>query len=794
MKNKNIITILVFNLVICLLIGFPLQAQETISSDATVKDSNSKEVEQIDFANGLLQRGFYDMAVKEYEKYIQTFPESPYLNESFFGVGEAHFFAEDFQAAMDGYQRFIELYPDNKKKLVAELRIGQAFYSLQKYDEALAKLLSVPAQQLEGEFPQILFLYIGKTYRAKKDQTKSKEFLEKAANLENKKNASYAFIEMAEMFAEDKNFGEAKIYFEKAAAIAEDVSLKALSLFKEGEMAFILKDYKGSADIFRMYLKEYKKENLASEALANLVLALYNTAQYQELLNVFEEYKFLIKNDKTFFDVHYAKANAHAQLNIFDAATKDLDEVLAFAELTPQQYDKALLRKLEILLKAKKFEEILKIDPALLKQAQENQDHFQFLLAEANYGLGQNDQAFELYNKVIQGSKDSEYYSEALYGMAHAQNSKGDGQKAFDLFVQFSKDGKNTVKQIEALYNAIIIGIKLEKFQETIPLCEEYLSMPDDNMQKENVLFYVSTLYQKVNQFDKSFQRLNQFIEKYPQSPKYQEALFLLGYNLQSMERYDEAIERYKKILENKNDTKLYYSALKNTALIHMKRKEEEAAAKIFDELVTQFNENDLEVETYVWIAEEYLAKQRYEDVLRILKDAVLRDDSAQEIDKIAFFKAEAFRGTENYDKALEYYDNVLSILERDTYAGASHIGKGLCLIEKNKLDEAKAEFEAALLDHADDATITMRARFELGNIEKLKNNLEEAAKFYMVVAVLYEDSFYCPESLYRAGMIFEQLQKKDEALKVYEEITKRYQHSHVFEKAQQRLRENNAT
>ena len=109
-------------------------------------------------------------------------------------------------------------------------------------------------------------------------------------------------------------------------------------------------------------------------------------------------------------------------------------------------------------------------------------------------------------------------------------------------------------------------------------------------------------------------------------------------------------------------------------------------------------------------------------------------------------------------------------------------------------MDEAKAEFEAALLDHADDATITMRARFELGNIEKLKNNLEEAAKFYMVVAVLYEDSFYCPESLYRAGMIFEQLQKKDEALKVYEEITKRYQHSHVFEKAQQRLRENNAT
>ena len=105
------------------------------------------------------------------------------------------------------------------------------------------------------------------------------------------------------------------------------------------------------------------------------------------------------------------------------------------------------------------------------------------------------------------------------------------------------------------------------------------------------------------------------------------------------------------------------------------------------------------------------------------------------------------------------------------------------------KFDEAKQEFQKSLDENADDYTVTVHARFEMANLDASQGNFDEALKFYLLVATIYDDDYYCSESLLRAAKIFERLQRKADALKMYSEILDKYKNSTAAIYAKERVR-----
>jgi TolA-binding protein len=110
-------------------------------------------------------------------------------------------------------------------------------------------------------------------------------------------------------------------------------------------------------------------------------------------------------------------------------------------------------------------------------------------------------------------------------------------------------------------------------------------------------------------------------------------------------------------------------------------------------------------------------------------------------------------------------------------------------LISLKDLDAAREEFETAILENPDDSTVTIRARFEMAHLEKMSGDPEKASKLYMLVAILYNDKYYCSEALFRAGEIFAERGNKEKAVKTFQEIVNTYKDSHVFEKAKEKLK-----
>jgi TolA-binding protein len=102
-------------------------------------------------------------------------------------------------------------------------------------------------------------------------------------------------------------------------------------------------------------------------------------------------------------------------------------------------------------------------------------------------------------------------------------------------------------------------------------------------------------------------------------------------------------------------------------------------------------------------------------------------------------------------------------------------------------------EFQAAMTESPEDNTVTMRARFEIADAQRLKGNLEEAYKTYMLVAILYDNEQYTSEALFQAGEIFTKLGKNDEAKKAYQEVVNSTRKPSA-EKAKEKLQVTNET
>ncbi|MFH1867580.1 MAG: tetratricopeptide repeat protein, partial [Candidatus Omnitrophota bacterium] len=688
------------------------------------------------------------------------------------------------------YKGYVRLFPQKEHAAISALRIGQSFFLTERYDEALRYFTDVKEDKLDTNFRQILYFYTGKSYRAKANKDKALDYYKKAQGLsEGGRYKVYALLEIADIFIEASDYKKAIEYYDKAYSASETDELKAFTLYEKGKAYFSSGDYLNSAETFKRVFKEYPGQDISKDAMANLLLSFFNMSKYEDLIIEYQNSQGLIGGDEGFFNTHYIAASAYSELKDYGKSLLVLDKILSFKALGKEDRHKTLLKKTEVLIKSKEFKQAGELIEKELKDAQIDNDRIIFMKAESYYGLSDFDKSYELYKNVAEEFKDSPFADSALYGMAYAKKSQGKIQEALDVFIRYFKEGEDDARRQDALYNTILIEIKSGHTEKAIEHSRLYLSTFEEASLNEKILFRLGSLYSEAKEYDKAADVFKQFIDRFEKSENLAEAYFLLAYNLQSAEEFDEALKYYEKVPLSK-ENKLFYSSLKNRAFIYLNRKEDNNAAGIFNRIITDFKENDLGIEAYLWLAKHYLSSKNYSEPLRILKNVESREGASGRVNEISYFRAEAHREMRNFEEAVKDYNAVLSAEGEDTGAtGASHIGKGLCLIEMKDFDKAKVEFETAVLNNPDDNTVTMRARFEMANIEKFKANLDEAAKLYMLVAVLYNDDYYSPEALFRAGEIFQALNREQEAIKVYEEIVKTYEKTHLCEKAKERIR-----
>jgi len=749
-----------------------------------------KQSEQLDFAQGLLSRGMYDMAILQYQKYIADYPQSPSLQEAYLSLGEGYFLSQDFKNAVDAFNKFNQLYPHSDQLPVSLLRLGQIDLQQEKYDDALKEFTSIDVQQqLKGQMLQSFDYYTAQAYLGKGDAVSALDFFQKASQVTGASGyAAYAFEEIGKIQAQGGHYSDAMEAYTKSLQLAGDDPIKGELTYRIAEIKFLSGQYEEAIKGFGQVLGTGSSTGFAQDALANMLLAYFNLGQYDQLLNEYHKNVKEIKDDETYFPIHLAAVLAYIELKEYDQANALLDRLLAFSTLKSQERARIFIKKADILIRQKKFKDGLALLEAYSSENANDADENFFLKAQAYFGLGDYDHAFNFFENVFLNFPGSRFSKAALLGEAHARQEAGRYKESEGLFLKYCDIQDQMDLKSDALYDAVIMAVKSGDTNGVISSAQAYLKAFPNGDKFSEVLLTLADNYGKNDQSQDAVKLLQGYLASPQSSQRPNAANFLLGYNLQLSGKSDQALVSYKQVDPHKEKGLFFTAALKNMAIIYLTQRNFDQARICFDQLISQADQNELQIKTYIWVCNEYLKDQKFDDVLRVAAQAE-KHFSPQNLLEIRYFKAEALRAQGNCSEAIKDYDLVTASTDKNAYTGSAHIGYGLCLENDKKFDEAKQEFQKSLDENADDYTVTVHARFEMANLDASQGDLDEALKFYLLVATIYDDAYYCSESLLRAGKIAEQLHRQEDALKMYTEILSKYKNSAAADYASERVR-----
>ncbi len=745
--------------------------------------------EKIDFAHGLFQRGLYEMAAGEYQQFIDKFADSDLIHEAYFGLAESYFFEEQFQQAADVFRTYVTQFPNRDKINLAKIRLGQSLQQLQKFDEALAAANEIPDDGLDQQWIQNKYLLLAQIYKTQGNHDQAIANYQKVEEIaKDSPTAIETYIKLGESHKEKADYPTAIAYFQKAIDFTKDDKVKSLALYKQAEIVFLMEEYHDSADLFAQVVDLQADPSMVEDAISNLLLALFNVPAYNAVISRYEHYKSQLTPQGRQFDADFVLARSYKLEGQFDAALEAADRALAIPDISAANRNKAVDTKVEVLFLSKRYESVIQLIDSQWTDQTEYRAKALFFKAESHYSLGRFEEAHNYYETLLAEYPETEFKEEATYGLAHAKNALGKETEAADLFKQYFASADDDEKKKEALYNQILLHSKLNKVEQGIADAEQYLNNYAEDSKRGIVMFLLGNLYSKQNRYDDAIRMFQQIVDHDPTNPKRQDSTFLLAYNLQLKGDIPKALEYYALVPQNPEDPTLYYSARKNMALIHLEQENFPKAVLILKEIITSYEENDLTIDMYLWLAEKTLEAKSYDAVISVLNKAEGKQKTDDDRQAVAFFKATAHQKQSECDQAIPLYDTVIGIQNDSLFIGQSLIGKSQCLIEQKDYAAAKQVLDQVLLDFGDDDKISLLARFEMGHLLELKGKPEDAAKFYMLVAVLYNDTYYCPEALFRAGQIFEQTKNIKNARNVYQEIIQLYMNSHRFSEAQKRL------
>ena len=142
--------------------------------------------------------------------------------------------------------------------------------------------------------------------------------------------------------------------------------------------------------------------------------------------------------------------------------------------------------------------------------------------------------------------------------------------------------------------------------------------------------------------------------------------------------------------------------------------------------------------------------------------------------------KAQELFVQDQYDKALPLFQNVLDEYASTDAGNLAQLYIGLCQANLGKWQEAVNALES--FSGKDDQMITPAAEGALGNAYANLNQLDKAVEHLKKAAQMADNNSLSPTFLIQAGEILESQGKKDEALKLYQEVKEKYFNSMQYQ------------
>lgn len=166
--------------------------------------------------------------------------------------GEANYIKEDYAAATDEYQRFLELHPFHRMAPFAQYRLGMSYYkqmNTNDRDPGPMEKAIVAFEKVVKDYPQSLY---------------KSEAEEKLKELARRQTAHHLYV--GRFYYKNSAYPAAIARFQKAIAKGEGPSLIEESLYYLGLSHYYAEQWNEARETFQKLLQEYPQSSFSGRA------------------------------------------------------------------------------------------------------------------------------------------------------------------------------------------------------------------------------------------------------------------------------------------------------------------------------------------------------------------------------------------------------------------------------------------------------------------------------------------------------------------------------------------------
>ncbi len=742
-------------------------------------------VEQAQLADGLYARGMYDMALNEYLMISRQAPDYENMDRVLFRIAECHRRLGRPVIADRFYLRLMREQSESEYRHRAGFRRAELRIVSEQYEDAVGLLAELLDNEPTDEIAASALFYSGYSYRHIGRIAEAEDALNSVLEAYPESAlASYAALELAGLYRErEENPAQLMDLYGLAAENPATPQVGAEALFLLGEAAYAQGAYSESARAYQQLLDTYPDEQRALESRLPAAWAFHNAGRFADGLRVAEQALKTEPDADETAEWLYIKANCLRRLLRADDARRTylrITREYPRHELAPlASYETALIS-----FRQRDFEDAVRQASAIEPVEGIKQDLY-WLLAESYAEIGSYDDAVQNYYSIIDSVPESDRAVKARYRLAGLLQNRGDYLEASRYYRELADLHPEHELAPPSLFASAYCMAGKELFEEALKDWESVLtSYPDHPLAEESMIQKALTL-QEVDRADEALHALAAFIKTYPESDFGAEARYRKGVLLKQDDRVTDAVQEFRYALALDPEDELEGRIRLRLALSLQQREEWGEAADLLAGLLGTPSRNIIPAEILKWLAHYQLGAGAYDSGIAAAELLAETGNTPAWRQIGRSLEGQGYMMINRRDEAIASFELGLEEKARTREGAEAALHVGALEREAGNYDRAHAHYQRAAEMASDPEMADIRARgyFGLGRVASGREDWASAARYYMSVGILYDDTELTPESLYRAAEAFGYIGRDNESEKTINELIDRYPDSEWSDK-----------
>src|SRR5216110_1828351 len=760
-----------------------LRSLKEDSSEAPARETEGADRRQLEYANGLFTRKLYDLAIPEYQQYLDDYPGRPGRANAYFSLGECYRNLNRLSNARTNFQKVLNDYGDSEFAGAAAYALAETAFTEKDYAAALPLFHRAAAKSKEPAVALSARYFEARCLEATGRKEEAADIYAQVAEAGNpnpyREDARWT---AASILASRGRKIDALKQYEALANESQKPALKAESAVRGGIIALELvqadkgKSDKAMADRATALLQKGRTLPEAGKFRAIAQVGLrrlqYQTGQYAQLL---ADYKKELEKlpEAAQAEVLMLAANSERQLGNSKEAEALYRQLITKYPDREEAKDAAYQRLINVynsdpsaLIAA--VDEFLATNPT-----SERADQAKLLKAEALYKQQNCAEAVPIYEELRASQLSAKLRTEAAYklGLCHAQAKNIPGIiEAFTYFVQTFPDDP----QVPAALAQRALAYEQDKnYAAAVADLNTILGKYPKTYEREAALQLKALIIGQQENTKGMMEAFRQLLREFPKSSVAAQAQYYIGKAAFESKDYKTALTALNTARQLNKD-QYYNLASLRIMLCQFYLKDRNALTKEMNSFMANSPNTNVPPEVLEWLGIGYYNEKNFQAAEKYLSALRKIDNPGSVKPDFLFYLGDTATKLKNLPEAEDAFGKYLQTAKDQAGKAKVLLALGTVKISAHKPDDAQKIAEE-IMTLQPEGRVNAEARLLMGDVQLERGNFDDAGKAFQGVALLYDDPAITPRALDKAALAYRQAGKTEEADRLSHELRERY-------------------